>query len=188
SKWVAITIVFPLIVFAVIVALSLVLGLLTGIFVMFGGGNPWTLVWQHLNPFGGLGATMVFFYVETLWYLPVMAWLLLASAWAKKAPFLWAILPPLGLIVLEQMFFDTDYVVETIVGRIALFTGGSGISQMFEREVDVFEGQLQFSGGAGFEFGMFGELFSTPQFWTGLGFAVLCTVTAIWLRRYRDES
>lgn len=188
SKWAAIVLVFPAIVFAVVVALSLVLGLLTGIFVMFGGGNPWTLVWQHMNPFAGLGATMVFFYVETLWYLPVMGWLLLASAWARKGPFLWAVLPPLGLIVLEQMFFDTDYLLDTVIDRLALFTGHSGIVQMFEREVDVFDGQLQISGGAGFELGMFAELFATPQFWTGLGFAVLCTVAAIWLRRYRDES
>ena len=34
--------------------------------------------------------------VHMLWYAPIYAWLLLVSAWARRAPFLWAVLPLLG--------------------------------------------------------------------------------------------
>ena len=30
---------------------------------------------------------------QTLWYAPVWGWLLLVSSWARRAPFLWAVLP-----------------------------------------------------------------------------------------------
>ena len=43
----------------------------------------------------------------TLWYAPLYGWLLLVSAWAKRAPFLWAVLPPLALALLEKIALNT---------------------------------------------------------------------------------
>ncbi|HEX6929743.1 MAG TPA: hypothetical protein VF267_10855 [Gammaproteobacteria bacterium] len=188
SKWGAMLLVFPAIVFAIIVALSLVLTFLVGLFVMFGGGNPWTLVWQHYGLFSGLGSSLTLFYVETLWYLPVMGWLMLASAWAKKAPFLWAVLPPVAIAILEKMFLDSDRFLDLIGERLMFFVGQGGFEEAFEREFEMFDGHLQMSGGPDFGIGIFGELFATPGFWYGLIFAAACTAGAIWLRRYRDES
>lgn len=188
SKWGAILIVFPMIVFAVVLALSLVLTFLAGIVAMIGGGNPWALVWQHYNLFSGLGTLLVGFYVEALWYLPVLGWLLIASAWAKKAPFLWAALPPVALIVVEEMFFDTNYFLGVIGERLVPFEGSNFLSNKFEEDFEMFDGSLQFSGSTGADFSFFGALLATPGFWYGLVFAVVCTAGAIWLRRYRDES
>ena len=39
----------------------------------------------------------------SLWYAPVVAWLLLVSAWAKRATFLWAVLPPIALLLFEKL-------------------------------------------------------------------------------------
>lgn len=188
SKWGAVLIVFPLIVFAVVVVLSLVLTFLAGIVTMIGGGNPWTLVWQHYGLFSGLGTLLIGFYVEALWYLPVLGWLLLASAWAKKAPFLWATLPPVALIVIEEMFFDTNYFLRVIGERLVPFEGSKFLSNQFEEEFEMFDGKVQFSGTTGADFSFFGELLTTPGFWYGLVFAAACTAGAVWLRRYRDES
>ncbi len=50
--------------------------------------------------------------VHVLWYAPIYAWLFLVSAWARKAPLLWATLIPLAIGVLEVIalhsthFFD----------------------------------------------------------------------------------
>lgn len=188
SKWGAILLVFPAIVFATVILLSLVLTLLTGIFVMFGGGNAWTLVWQHYSLFDGLGATFTLFYVEALWYLPLMGWLLLASAWAKKAPFLWSVLPPVAIAVLEEMFFDSNHFLEAIGGRLRPFGGEDGFGGRIEREFEMFDGNVQFSGSTGFDFSVFADLFTSTGFWYGLVFAAACTGGAIWMRRYRDES
>jgi ABC-2 type transport system permease protein len=42
-----------------------------------------------------------------IWYLPFAGWLMLVSAWAKRAVMLWSILPPLALYLLERWFFGT---------------------------------------------------------------------------------
>lgn len=188
SKWGAVLIVFPAFVFATVALLSMVIALLTGIFTLFGGGNPWELVWSHYDLFGGLGSVMLFFYVEALWYLPVMGWFLLASAWAKKAPFLWAVLPPVAVAILEEMFFDSNHFLETVGERLIPFEGSQPFDERIERELEMFDGHLQFDASPGFDIGILADLFTTAGFWTGLLFAAACTAGAIWLRRYRDES
>jgi len=188
SKWGAVLLVLPAMVFAIVIVLSLILTFLTGIFAIFGGGNAWTLVWQHYGLFSGGATLLIGFYAEALWYLPVMGWLMLASAWAKKAPFLWASLPPLAIAILEEMFFDSNRFLEMAGERLIPFEGTEGFDTRIEREFEMFDGHLQFSGTPGFDASLLGDLFATPGFWYGLIFTAACTAGAIWLRRYRDES
>jgi ABC-2 type transport system permease protein len=42
-----------------------------------------------------------------LWYLPVVGWLVLVSAWAKRAVILQAVLPPLAIVLAERLFLGT---------------------------------------------------------------------------------
>ncbi len=42
-----------------------------------------------------------------IWFLPFTGWLLLVSAWAKRAVILWLVLPPLALYAAEQWFFGS---------------------------------------------------------------------------------
>ena len=42
-----------------------------------------------------------------LWQAPIFAWLLLVSGWARRATFLWAVLPWLAIGALEKIVFDT---------------------------------------------------------------------------------
>jgi ABC-2 type transport system permease protein len=42
-----------------------------------------------------------------IWYLPVAGWLMLVSAWAKRAVTLWSILPPLAVILAERLFLGS---------------------------------------------------------------------------------
>ena len=53
-----------------------------------------------------------------IWYLPIAGWLMLVSAWAKRAVMLWAILPPLLVYILERMFFGTQMVGQIISRRL----------------------------------------------------------------------
>lgn len=43
-----------------------------------------------------------------IWYLPVAAWLMLVSAWARSAVMLWSILPPLVLYLAERWFVGSS--------------------------------------------------------------------------------
>ena len=40
--------------------------------------------------------------VHALWHAPCYGWLLLVSAWARRAPILWAALPLLAIGVVEK--------------------------------------------------------------------------------------
>jgi len=51
-----------------------------------------------------------------LWYLPLSGWLLLVSAWAKRAVSLWAVGVPIVVIVLEIKLLGSNYLA-TIVQR-----------------------------------------------------------------------
>jgi len=45
-----------------------------------------------------------------LWFLPFAAYLLVISAWAKRAVTLWSIIPPLSAYLLERWFVGTHWV------------------------------------------------------------------------------
>ena len=74
-----------------------------------------------------------------LWYLPIAGWLMLVSAWAKRAVMLWAVLPPLVLYILERVFFGTHTIGNVFARRMAgwplaafngakhVWTEGSGV-------------------------------------------------------------
>src|SRR5207248_9633147 len=47
--------------------------------------------------------------VHVLGSAPIYGWLLLVSAWARRAAFLWAALPPLAIGTLDKLLFNTSY-------------------------------------------------------------------------------
>ncbi|MDQ6622347.1 MAG: ABC transporter permease [Verrucomicrobiota bacterium] len=57
-------------------------------------------------------ATMV------LWQAPFYAWLLFVSSWARRAPFLWAVLPWLGACAVEKLAFNTTYLARMLGRRV----------------------------------------------------------------------
>jgi ABC-2 type transport system permease protein len=53
-----------------------------------------------------------------IWFLPITGWLLVVSAWAKRAAVLWAILPPLAAILAEHLFMHTHVIANVLSGRL----------------------------------------------------------------------
>jgi ABC-2 type transport system permease protein len=53
-----------------------------------------------------------------IWFLPISGWLLLVSAWAKRAAVLWAMLPPLAAILAEHLFMHTHLIANVLSGRL----------------------------------------------------------------------
>src|SRR5689334_2995798 len=56
--------------------------------------------------------------VITLWHAPIYGWSLLMSGIARRATFLWAVLPPLALAVFEKITFNTSYVWSMVKNRL----------------------------------------------------------------------
>jgi ABC-2 type transport system permease protein len=133
---------------------------------------------------GTLGARMSFFHmslmllyhiltVHGLWYAPLYGWLLLVSAWAPRAPFIWAFLPPFVLWGVEKMAFRTSHFLGMLQYRLT----GPEPSNTTARSGNLMEvisalTPLQF--------------FSTPGLWVGLAVAAIFLAAAVRLRRNRE--
>lgn len=55
---------------------------------------------------------------DLLWFAPVVGWLLLVSAWAKRAVILHALLPPLAVMLAERLFFGTHVAAVVLRDRL----------------------------------------------------------------------
>lgn len=58
-------------------------------------------VWGSFNFFSNLALTWLSIVPFALWFFPLFAWLMLASMFANKAPFLWALLPVVIVVLVE---------------------------------------------------------------------------------------
>jgi len=110
--------------------------------------------------------------VHMLWYAPIYGWLLLVSAWARRAPFLWAFLPPLGIGIFEHFAFHTTHFAHFIGWR---FSGPESSSPGQQPMEHMFP-----TNGVAF--------FTTPGLWLGLVFTAICLAAATRLRRYREPN
>lgn len=81
----------------------------------------------------GLGGTLAHLPLITMWttllyhmvamhalaFAPLYSWMLLVSAWARRAPFLWGTLPILIVAALEKITFNTTHFLQFIGSIIA---------------------------------------------------------------------
>ena len=111
--------VLPIVTFAVTLATHFVMLLVSSV-VLAGTGLSATTLWSRV-PFFEVSWTNFLHIVayHGIWYAPFYGWLLLASAWAKRAPLLWATLPPLAVGALERIAFDTSHFAAMVQYRFA---------------------------------------------------------------------
>lgn len=168
---------------------SLVMGLLTfAIIAVKVAGTP-------LAPLGNFhaGAWLVlqltFFQnllIGALWYAPVAGWLLLVSVWAKRAPFLWAVLPPALTALFEEMIFNTEYVAHLIGYRLMHYF--EAVKMTFHVESDAAPSTIFDSIRDTYERMSAAPLLGELHLYTGLLVTVGLVFAAIRLRRWRDDA
>ena len=90
--------ILPTIAFAVTITTQILMLLLFSA-VRHGGTDA--APWMHA-PLLPMSLMLLYhlFAVHSLWYAPLYGWLLLVSAWARRAAILWAFVPPLALVLL----------------------------------------------------------------------------------------
>ncbi len=130
--------------------------------------------------------------LSMLWYAPIAAYLVLISAWARRNVFLWAILPPLILWIVEKQAFGTTYFIRAFAYRLGGIWGTLGLNQALR---DAFVGSMVNTGHgrlvylpAVFDALPVRDLFANTGLWTGLVAAVLLAYVAVRIRRFRDDT
>jgi ABC-2 type transport system permease protein len=166
-------VVLPLVTFATIVALQLVM-LLLSTATLLASGLAAEIPWTHWPLFQESLVLLYGLAVAALWYAPFYGWLLLVSAWARRTTFLWAVLTPLAICVLEAIAFRTSHFASMLKYRLA---GGFGAAFVGGQHGDPFVGLAQLDPV---------KFLSTPGLWIGLAVAAAFLAAVVWLRRYRD--
>lgn len=122
-----------------------------------------------------------------IWYLPVAGWVMLVSAWAKRAVILWSFLPPLALYIIERWFLGTDVVGRLLSRRltglpmVALNPSGASSWHVDDatHTLNLPSSVFHFINPSGF--------FSSPETWIGVAVGAALIACAIQLRMRRSE-
>src|SRR5437763_5654259 len=111
-------VILPLLAFAVTVATQWLMLVLSSL-VLAGSRLSVAALWAQVSFFQ---TSLLLLYhlvtVHAIWHAPIYAWLLLVSAWARRAAFLWAALPVLAIMGLEKVVFHTSYFAEPLGNRL----------------------------------------------------------------------
>ncbi len=159
-------VVVQLVAFAVTFATQWIMLLLSSAVVLGSGLNVatlWTQVSLERMSLMLLGHLLV---LHGFWYAPVYAWLLLVSAWARRAAFLWAVLPWLVIFAVEKVAFNTSHFAAMMGHHFA--GGGQAVEPGMSPIIGVQLSSL-----------------SSPGFWMGLAIAAMFLAGAVRLRRYQ---
>lgn len=168
-------VVLPLIACAIAFVTQLLMLLVSSV-MLAGSGMSIAAYWEQVSLFQG--SLLLFYHVMTahvLWSAPVYGWLMLVSAWARRAALLWALLPPLAIGALEKLLFNTGHFA-AFMGRFLSGSGTEAIMGPHTLPMDpgTHVTPLRF--------------LATPGLWLGLAITAAFLAAAIRLRRYRGPS
>ncbi len=165
-------VILPLLAFAITVLTQWIMLMISSA-VLLGSGQNVATLWSRVGIFHRWPMLLFHFLcIHGLWQSPIYAWLLLVSGWARRAPILWATLPPLTIGIVEKVAFNTTYFGALIGSR---FTGGSEGTAIMEHGRAMDPAML---------FGPFHFLIN-PGLWIGLAVAAVFLAIAVRMRRYR---
>lgn len=131
-------------------------------------------LWRRL-PVVQMPVAMVYGMVaHTLWFAPIIGWLLLVSAWSRRATFAWAFLPFLAAFAFESIAFGTSYVSQFLRYRV---TGATAAAFKADASKEPITQIAQLDPL---------KFLATPGLWWGLVLAAVLVAAAIRLRRHRE--
>jgi ABC-2 type transport system permease protein len=164
--------VLPPLVFAITTATRLIM-LLVSTAVLLASGHGLALLWTHVKLFQSSLALLYALAAMALWYAPIYGWLLLVSGQARRATLLWAVLPPLAILVFEQITFRTSVLASLLQDRLA---GWFKLAFLLDKGVprDPLSALSP------------GKFLSAPSLWLGLAATAFMLAVAVRQRRSRE--
>jgi ABC-2 type transport system permease protein len=178
SKALTALVVAPLL---VVLVSAVLLPVLSGVVALRLGDlpfNPWSAeAWLKVQ-----AVILGFVPMVVLWYLPLAGYLMVVSVWVRKNAFLWAVLPPVGLLLIEGMITHTN-----VVGRFLGERFGGFANVMEKGDLRHVE-QLHPESAVLESYKLIGQVFADSQIWIGMAAGLALIYLATRIRRYRDDS
>ena len=116
SKTIVTLAILPAIIFVFVVATQFIM-LLISTAVLTPSGLAAT-TWENFNLFRESIVLLYGLIVIVLWHAPIYGWALLVSGIARRATFLWAVLPPFAISIFEKVTFNTGYIFTMLKNRL----------------------------------------------------------------------
>jgi ABC-2 type transport system permease protein len=164
-------VVLPLLTFAITVVTQWIMLLMSST-VLLGSGLSVATLWTQLS-FSQMSLMLLYHLVtvHALWYAPIFGWLLLVSAWARRAAFLWAGLPVLAVALVEKIAFNTSHFAIMLGNRMG--GGAEAVTAPGSVPMDPMTHLTP------------GHFLSSPGLWIGLALTAAFLAAAVRLRRYQ---
>lgn len=176
SKLAVPALVMPLVILSLAVLMSLLMVALQSVAWVITGYDPREL-WARLDLvwlWAALGYGLAFM---SFWYAPLWGWLLLVSAWARRAAALWALAPFAAFLIVEHLVLAHSHIHWAVERWL-----GGGILQPYSANGD---GRSWIGGPADLQPL---HLLGLPQLWIGLAAAALFILLAVRVRRSRAPN
>jgi ABC-2 type transport system permease protein len=143
--------------------------------ILLGSGASVAALWRSIS-FFRMSLLLLYhiFTAHTLWPAPIYCWMLLVSAWARRAPFLWAVLPPVAIAGLEGIAFHTSHFATMLAGR---FIGSVSTSASTGRDIFPTNPMTHITPV---------EYLASHGLWFGLVVAAAFLAAAVRVRHYRE--
>ena len=165
--------VLPAIAFALVVCVQLIMLLMSSVNLLMHGVSPAT-TWAHFPVFQNWLVMLYGLIAIALWHAPIYGWLLLVSAWARRATFLWAVLPFIAIQIFEKITFGTHYFGKLLQHRLMGFAPHAfGFHGEGHPTIDSLSQLTP------------GRYLGSLGLWIGLLVAAAFVACAVRLRRYR---
>ena len=187
SKWFSGAVTAPLMVWGAIVVTQFGLLLIMTVIAWTSGVSASNLIWGPAEPLQIAYTMFVAYLVQSLWWAPLHAWLLLASAFARRAAFLWALVPP-ALFGFAEAYLNYSWNFFRMLGERV---GGGVIPLELDLDDDVHIGIMNLdseNATLSIDMGAVMDLLTSAEMLWGWVVAAVFISGAIWLRRYRDET
>jgi ABC-2 type transport system permease protein len=165
--------ILPLLIFAITFAMQWIMLLVSSV-VVAAAGQSVAALWTNLA-FPRMSLLLLYHIVTShaIWPAPIYCWLLLVSAWPRRATFLWAVLPLVAIGGVERLVFHTFHFARLVAGRLMgdAPTVASTAADMFPM------GPMTHI--------TLGRFLGSPGLWIGLLVAAAFLAAAVRLRRYQ---
>jgi ABC-2 type transport system permease protein len=188
---------------------SLIVGLLMGLGLWviialassFAGMPGAGAIFTASHPFQVVGTMLATLPIYVLWSLPAIGWLMLCSAWARRVPFLWAVLVPLLVCTVISIMAampglslplgDVWYVVIYrgllsvlpgiwIPAEMARHETVESATRQVENPADALNMVLHHTSNP--------SIYGNPDLWIGAAVGIALIVLAVIVRRRRDDA
>ena len=180
SKLLTAAVVVPLFVLVVSSALQILFALIWS--VRFNGtflGDA-LMAWHGPTWLKLQASFLVVIVTAILWYLPLIAYLMVVSVWSRRNAFLWAVLPPVAILAIENLILGSNRFGEFLGHRFI------GVFELLERKIGSVHGSGMVTVRDVLD--AVSGVLTSHETWLGVLVAGAMIFGVVRIRRFRDDS